>query len=358
MEGATLKESFSAARNASASVLELQRALAKERGAAAKKDKEIDELKRLAAAQKQRHSILEQILLTKQEELKQQTSAKQSSPVHEPTLAKLEPTLEEEPATPLKKKEELVPQTPAPRDSTFAITADLRVLRLSTRKLRTEARAARRQDFMMGGGLAFEMVADWATLCCGNGTALQPRGLQLTADAQRLLVAAQPHGASPLFDRLLRVSEVVAVEFGTSHAQCARRFASLAPRQPAPWRCFSVVLAAGGPAIHLVAPSDDAAIDWVLGLRAICHPQADAAPPPPPDAGAAAPADGLTYVPRTAAPFRPPRVGDAGASCTEGQLLWERARMRLGARAHSEGRSVRSLVVAAVRARAEEISRA
>ena len=67
-----------------------QERLAKEIAASASKDKEIDKLKRIARKLQQRNTIMEQILYTKQEELTKHqiflaATAKQDSPVHEPT---------------------------------------------------------------------------------------------------------------------------------------------------------------------------------------------------------------------------------------------------------------------------------
>ena len=175
------------------------------------------------------------------------------------------------------------------------------------------------------------------------------------------------------------------MHYGLSHAQCVQWRHALPPPRPPPWRCLTLELASGE-LLHLAAHTDDEARDWVLGLQALrrraAATTAAAAAPAAAElpawltgrAAAAAAAAAATrvqpaarFVPRTSPAFRPPFATDAGpavgintaatdpTACSECQLLWQRARMRLRARAHAEGRPVRSLLAAAVvKGRVEE----
>ena len=116
--------------------------------------------------------------------------------------------------------------------------------------------------------------------------------------------------------------------------------------------------------LHRAARTDDEARDWVLGLHALRRRAAAAAAAAElagRTAAAAGPAATVQhFLPRTSAAFRPPCAAAAAATptgraaatdptaCSECQLLWQRARMRLRARAHSEGRPMRSLLAAAI----------
>ena len=170
------------------------------------------------------------------------------------------------------------------------------------------------------------------------------------------------------------------MHYGPSHAQCVQWRHALPPPRPPPWRCLTLELASGE-LLHLAAYTDDEARDWFLGIHALrrraaaavaaaaaADAAADAAELPAWLTGGAAAAETATgvqpaarFAPRTSAAFRPPSVaGAAGAdpaggaaatdptACSECKLLWQRARMRLRARAHSEGRPMRSLLAAAV----------
>ena len=183
------------------------------------------------------------------------------------------------------------------------------------------------------------------------------------------------------------MADVAAVHYSPGHAQCVHWRHALPPPRPPPWRCLTLELASGE-LLHLAAHTDDEARDWVLGLHTLRRPaaataaaaaaelpawltgRAAAAAAAAAAAVAAAAVEAATtvqpavrFAPRTSAAFRPPLgaapAGGAAATdptaCSECELLWQRARMRLRARAHSEGRPMRSLLAAAVvKARVEE----
>ena len=171
------------------------------------KDEEINELKRAVRKLQQHNSILEGILNTKQAELARQEAELLTARSVIPTQAPLQ----------------------APPLATTGLSRHTNALRLAARELRTEARAARRETFMLGGGTVDELRPDWArSLCsslvavrvpgecgwgargcpaaalptphtpcaCARAQTLRPRGLQLTADARQLLVASRLQGAS------------------------------------------------------------------------------------------------------------------------------------------------------------------
>ena len=171
-----------------------------------------------------------------------------------------------------------------------------------------------------------------------------------------------PHlGASLLTDRLLCVAELAAVHHAPCHAQCVQWHRALPPPRPPPWRCFTLELVSGE-LLHLATRTDDEARDWVVGLHALRRRATAAAAAAELTGRAAAEGPATTvqrFVPRTSAAFRPPCAAGAATptgraaatdptACSECQLLWQRARMRLRARAHSEGRPMRSLLAAAI----------
>ena len=183
---------------------------------ATSKDEEINELKRTVRKLQQHNAILEGILNSKQAELSRQEAELL-------TARSVIPTPAPSPAPPLSTG--LSPDTNT--------SPDTNALRLAARRLRTEARAARREAFMLGGSAVDELRPDWArSLCsslvtvsaplprmlrhgecgvgcrpaaalpdphtpraCARAQTLRPRGLQLTADARHLLVASQLQGA-------------------------------------------------------------------------------------------------------------------------------------------------------------------
>ena len=110
---------------------------------AASKDEEINELKRTVRKLQQHNAILEGILNSKQAELARQEAelltARSVIPARAPS--------------------------PAPPLST---SPDTNALRLAARRLRTEARAARREAFLLGGGAVDELRPDWARSLCSS----------------------------------------------------------------------------------------------------------------------------------------------------------------------------------------------
>ena len=102
----------------------------------------------------QHNSILEGILNTKQAELAGQEAELLTARSVIPTQAP--------------------PQ--APPLATTGLSPHTNALRLAARELRTEARAARRETFMLGGGTVDELRPDWARSLCSSLVAVRVPG--------------------------------------------------------------------------------------------------------------------------------------------------------------------------------------
>lgn len=119
------------------------------------KDEEINELKRAVRKLQQHNSILEGILNTKQAELARQEAITARSVI--PTQA----------------------PSQAPPLATTGLSPHTNALRLAARELRTEARAARRETFMLGGSTVDELRPDWARSLCSSLVAVSARGVRV-----------------------------------------------------------------------------------------------------------------------------------------------------------------------------------
>ena len=141
---------------------------------------------------------------------------------------------------------------------------------------------------------------------------LVPRGLQLSRDRRKLVVADTPDMTSLVFDRTLKMEEVESVTLGVGDALYAtwERLKKPPPR----WCCATIV--AAGASLHFVFADEAFALAWVLGLQRL-------------------------------APEKAPRD-------VEGVLMWRKARWRLQERAAAEQRSVRDVVMQALREAAPE----
>ena len=375
------------------------------------KDEEIDELKRTMRKLQQRNSILEGILNTKQAELERQEAelltARSVIPSQAPSPApQLATGLSPHTNALRLAARELRTEVRAARTETFMLgggTVDeLRpdwarslcnsLVVVSGRRVRVGSEAPPGQRAACStlpmrmctcaGAAATRSAAHREREASARG--VTPRRCAPSLLLQLLLLlllpllllllpsrpylvppgALCPHlGASLLTDRLLCVAELAAVHHAPCHAQCVQWHRALPPPRPPPWRCFTLELASGE-LLHLAARTDDEARDWVLGLHALRRRAAAAAAAAElagRTAAAAGPAATVQhFLPRTSAAFRPPCAAAAAATptgraaatdptaCSECQLLWQRARMRLRARAHSEGRPMRSLLAAAV----------
>ena len=372
------------------------------------KDEEIDELKRTMRKLQQRNSILEGILNTKQAELERQEAelltARSVMPSQAPSQApQLATGLSPHTNALRLAARELRTEVRAARTETFmlgggtvdelrpdwarSLCSSLVVVSGCGVRVGSEAPPGQRaacstQPMRMctcAGAAATRSAADREREASAHGVTPRrcaPSLLLLLLLLPLLLLllrsrpclappgALCPHlGASLLTDQLLCVAELAAVHHAPCHAQCVQWHRALPPPRPPLWRCFTLELASGE-LLHLAARTDDEARDWVLGLHALRRRAAAAAAAAELTGRAAAAAGPAAtvqrFLPRTSAAFRPPcaaagaatPTGRAAATdptaCSECQLLWQRARMRLRARAHSEGRPMRSLLAAAI----------
>ena len=101
----------------------------------------------------------------------------------------------------------------------------------------------------------------------GRSAKLVARGLRLSDDRRRLLVADSPNATSLVFDRAIKLDEIERVSFGVDgHAELPPLWEALADAAPPRWRCLTIVYG-DGKALHLVADDDEAAVAWALGLQ-------------------------------------------------------------------------------------------
>ena len=149
------------------------------------------------------------------------------------------------------------------------LRAEARGLRLGQRALRDAARHAARVERMVGGAAAHEVVYDAGAslLAWSKRAKLVARGLRLSDDRRRLLVADSPNATSLVFDRAIKLDEIERVSFGVDgHAELPPLWEALADAAPPRWRCLTIVYG-DGKALHLVADDDEAAVAWALGLQ-------------------------------------------------------------------------------------------
>jgi hypothetical protein len=124
------------------------------------KDEEIDELKRTVRKLQQHNTILEGILNT----------------MKQAELASQEPEL-------LTARSVIPTRAPSQAPPLATASTHTNALRLTARELRTEARAARREAFMLGGGAVDELRPDWARSLCSS--------LVVAVSARRVACAAR-----------------------------------------------------------------------------------------------------------------------------------------------------------------------
>ncbi len=131
------------------------------------------------------------------------------------------------------------------------------------------------------------------------------------------------------------------MSFGVDgHAELPPLWVALADAAPPRWRCLTIVYG-DGQALHLVADDDEAAVAWTLGLQRCAAARRAEAAAAGGGGGEEEAAEGSgTAGGEPAAPV------ECEAECA---LLWRRARLRVQQRAAAERRTVRSVVVEAVR---------
>ena len=198
------------------------------------------------------------------------------------------------------------------------VKEEARSLRQQVRTLRETAKQSERADAMIVGATVHEVVSFTGAAGGGGGSLfakrskLVPRGLQLSRDRRKLVVADTPDMTSLVFDRTLKMEEVERVTLGVGDSLYAtwERLKKPPPR----WCCATIV--AAGASLHFVFADEAFALAWVLGLQRL-------------------------------APEKAPRD-------VEGVLMWRKARWRLQERAAAEQRSVRDVVMQALREAAPE----